>query len=216
MIRFQRQARLNAMGSPSITRKAMRMSLFVAAFAGAAHSHSARSADLSYVRLLKAELMAHDSASEVLGRWCASHHLAEPPVIRALQNPTVTKPADNRIRGLLRLTAGEPVRYRRVSLVCGAHVLSNADNWYVPDRLTPEMNRQLDSTNTPFGLVVKPLDYHRVRFAPAKPPPPDQSTTDEHEVLRNEALLIMAAGLPFSFVVETYTPEVLVVSPSHR
>ena len=32
----------------------------------------------------------------------------------------------------------EPVAYRHVRLRCGDHVLSEADNWYVPSRLTPE------------------------------------------------------------------------------
>ena len=40
-------------------------------------------------------------------------------------------------------------------------MLSVADNWYVPSRLTPDMNRLLDDTQTPFGKVVLPLKPHR-------------------------------------------------------
>lgn len=44
---------------------------------------------------------------------------------------------------------------------CGVHVLSEADNWYVPARLTDEMNRLLAETRTPFGRVVEPLEPYR-------------------------------------------------------
>jgi hypothetical protein len=57
--------------------------------------------------------------------------------------------------------ATELLRFRRVELRCGVHVLSIADNWYVPARLTTEMNHLLDGGETPFGKVVRPLHPHR-------------------------------------------------------
>jgi hypothetical protein len=48
-----------------------------------------------------------------------------------------------------------------MQLFCGDKLLSEADNWYVPGRLTPEMNRLLDQTDTPFGRAVKDLDFQR-------------------------------------------------------
>jgi hypothetical protein len=45
---------------------------------------------------------------------------------------------------LLGVSPSVAVRYRRVRLRCGAYVLSEADNWYVPARLTDDMNRLLD------------------------------------------------------------------------
>jgi chorismate-pyruvate lyase len=68
-------------------------------------------------------------------------------------------------RSDLQVSAEEPIRYRRVELRCGTHVLSIADNWYVPSRLTSEMNQMLDSTQTPFGKVVLPLHPHRTTLA---------------------------------------------------
>ena len=64
-------------------------------------------------------------------------------------------------RRLLGVPPGEPVRYRHVRLVCGDKLLSEADNWYVPARLTPEMNRLLDETDTPFGRVIRDLNFRR-------------------------------------------------------
>src|SRR5262249_23135272 len=46
-------------------------------------------------------------------------------------------------------------------LRCGELVLSEADNWYVPARLTPEMNRLLETTDTPFGVAVQSLHFQR-------------------------------------------------------
>lgn len=46
-------------------------------------------------------------------------------------------------------------------MLCGALVLSEADNWYVPGRLTPEMSKLLDTTDLPFGRVVQTLHFQR-------------------------------------------------------
>src|SRR6185295_18779945 len=57
------------------------------------------------------------------------------------------------------------VKYRHVQLVCGDQVLSEADNWYVPSRLTPEMNRILETTAIPFGKAVSDLEPYRQTYA---------------------------------------------------
>ncbi len=74
------------------------------------------------------------------------------------------KPLSREQRKRLRLGDDEPVKYRRVALACGDHILSEADNWYVPARLTPEMNRLLETTDTPFGRVVQSLQPTREEF----------------------------------------------------
>jgi hypothetical protein len=48
-----------------------------------------------------------------------------------------------------------------VRLICGDHILSEADNWYVPARPSPEMNRVLDKTDTAFGRAVQTLNFRR-------------------------------------------------------
>jgi len=159
------------------------------------------------VQALNAQLLAHDSATAVLQQWCADHRLAEPPVIVARRQPA-EKPADARIRALLHAAPGEEIRYRRVALACGAHVLSNADNWYRPGRLTAAMNAELDSTDHPFGLVVKSLGFHRVRLS-AELLVAQDSTAIPADLLRHRAVLETPDGEPFSLVVETYTAQVL-------
>jgi hypothetical protein len=108
--------------------------------------------------------------------------------------------------------------------MCGALVLSEADNWYVPGRLTPEMNQLLDTTDSPFGVVVRALHFQRhtlsstllwlplpagwemnatsVRDMIADQPMPSK-------LLEHRAVLTLPDGTPFSEVVETYTGNVL-------
>ncbi|MGI9169393.1 MAG: hypothetical protein ACR2FH_04355 [Caulobacteraceae bacterium] len=161
---------------------------------------------LAAARSLDADLLAHDSATATLARRCAARRLADPSCLRAIRIAGV-KPADREVRALLAARPGERVRYRHVRLACGSHVFSDADNWYLPARLGPAMNRALETSDAPFGAVVAPLAFHRRRLE-AKvlidpsgrgPPPP--------YILRHRAVLITGAGVPFSVVVERYTRE---------
>ena len=187
-------------------------------------SLTARLEALAVLQTLNAELLSHDSATLTLDRWCAAHRLASPARIIAERVDAAHQAPTDEQRQLLGADATEPIRYRRVRLVCGGHVLSEADNWYVPARLTPEMNRVLDTTDTAFGRAVQALDFRR-RTLSAKllwSPLPDgwemgaplperrgATLTIPHEVLEHRALLKLPDGTPFSEVVETYTGEVL-------
>ena len=124
----------------------------------------ARLEALALIESLNAEILSSSSATLTLEHWCRDHALADPPQILAHRVDVPTAPAaspSTEVRSDLQVSAQDPVRYRRVELTCGAHVLSVAENWYVPSRLTPEMNRLLDETQTPFGKVVLPLKPHR-------------------------------------------------------
>ncbi|MBV8592666.1 MAG: hypothetical protein JOZ27_00025 [Caulobacteraceae bacterium] len=146
------------------------------------------------VRALDAELLRGDSATVVLQRRCAARHPGEAPTIRAIRLATVQKPPPPEATRIL----GGGLRYRRVHLACGNEILSEADNWYAPSRLTPEMNGALETTDTPFGIVVRPLGFHRRRLK-------DETLAGPAEVLRHAAVLVDRSGRPFAFVEETYT-----------
>ena len=151
---------------------------------------------------LQADLLGPHSATEVLTQWCGDLGLATPPVVKALVVHGEDKKAGPEMRALLQADRGTPVRYRRVQLTCGGHVLSEADNWYRPDRLTVAMNRELDTTDTSFGTVVRPLNFRRKTLAIG---PMDQAQA----VLQVRALLLTGAGVPFSLVVERYSRELV-------
>src|SRR6202051_4904400 len=124
-------------------------------------SFVARVEALAVLQTLNADLLSHGSATLTLERWCDAHRLASPPRIVALRVPDVDKPPTPEQRRELAIAPTDPVRYRRVKLMCGPLVLSEADNWYVPGRLTSEMNKLLDTTDSPFGVIVRALHFQR-------------------------------------------------------
>jgi chorismate-pyruvate lyase len=126
---------------------------------------TSRLASLALIQTLNAELLASNSATLTLQQWCAEHHLAEKPEIVAHRIDPDSQAPSATPREHLQVSAHELVRYRRVELSCGEHVLSVAENWYVPGRLTQEMNRLLATTQTPFGIVVRALSPHRETIA---------------------------------------------------
>jgi hypothetical protein len=182
-------------------------------FTAGAAAPAARSGDPptvagSSLEAFERALDSHDSATEVLRAWCGDHRMADPPVIRAVRDRKVDKPAGAEVRRLLRATPGEPIRYRRVVLMCGVHALSEADNWYRPRQLTGAMNVSLDTTDTPFGVVVRPLGFHRVRLAPGPVPDRLGPGAGARSVVLRRALLVTPGGSPFSLVAETYSSEI--------
>jgi hypothetical protein len=148
---------------------------------------------------LRADLTGGASATQVLTQWCGTLGYAATPVVRAVRDRT-DNPATAQIRALLKAGANETIGYRRVKLTCGDHVLSEADNWYVPSRLTPDMNKTLDTTDTSFGTVVRPLNFHRRTLE-------TMAVKDPHTILRVRALLLTPNDAPFSLVVENYTSD---------
>ena len=179
---------------------------------------------LALLETLNADLLSHDSATLTLERWCGVHHLATPARIVAERVTGVERPPSPAQRLELGVTPTEPVRYRHVRLRCGAVVLSEAHNWYVPGRLTPAMNTLLDTTDTPFGKVAQALHFHRRTLSSTllwSPLPEGWETNPSAasagamelrvpaEVLEHRALLTLPDGTPFSEVVETYSGNVL-------
>ena len=174
------------------------------------------------LQALNAELLSHDSATAVLQALCDRRAPGVKITARLASDPP--DPDDTAAaRADLGVGPDEPVRYRRVDLACGDEVLSNAENWYLPSRLTPEMNRALDETRTPFGVVVGPLKFRRHNlsteflFEPLpsgweREPPAtyDSLPSPPPHVLRHRATLATPDGRPFSLVVESYTEAALV------
>jgi len=184
-----------------------------------------RTQALAELQTLNAQLLSHPSATLTLEQWCSAHHLAADPRVIANRVHGADKPLPEGARSLLGIGPDEPVRYRRVALSCGGVVLSDADNWYVPARLTEAMNQQLDHSDVPFGKVVQPLHFRRQTLsaellwsplpqhwdsgAPLPPPSGEPLAIPEH-VLEHRAVLYTGDNQPFSLVVESYTNRVLV------
>jgi chorismate-pyruvate lyase len=181
---------------------------------------------LALLQSLNGEILAGSSATRTLEEWCGEHHMADDPKIVAVRVPDVRKePTAEQLQRLGVHDASE-VRYRRVELRCGTHMLSKADNWYVPARLTPEMNALLETTGTPFGKAVQPLRPYRRTVAVTMLWTPLPRGWEQRkrprfrcfrrrtlaipdDVFRHRAVLYTEGHVPFSEVVETYQSEVL-------
>lgn len=155
---------------------------------------------------LEATLAAQDSATAGLGQVCAARHLADPATISAtlVKGQDALPPPD--LDDTLKLTEDQEAGYRHVRLSCGGKVLSEAHNWYAPQRLTPAMNKVLDTTDTPFGKAVMALNFRRERLGAIEGAAPG---CPRDTVLSHRALLRLPDGAPLALVVECYTPATL-------
>ncbi len=147
------------------------------------------------IEALNQALLAGGSATETLERWCAG------PVV-AVRVAGPDRPPDAATYAML---GAVPVRFRQVHLRGGGLLLSEAENWYVPSRLTPAMNAALDTTDVPFGRVVEPLGCHRRTLEAVI------LADGGAFVLRHHAVLVRPDGLAVCVVRELYTREA--VSP---
>jgi chorismate-pyruvate lyase len=163
---------------------------------------------LAAMRALNAELLGSRSATQTLERWCGDHHLAVEPTIVAHLMKGVEKQADAGQRQHLQVASAGEVKYRRVQLQCGTRVLSEADNWYVPGRLTADMNRLLETTETPFGTVVRPLEPTRQTLAVTMFWR-DETQPVPAELFAHRAVLYTRDHVPFSEVYEVYQRAIL-------
>ena len=200
--------------------------LLVAAIAAPAEAPSPYVQRLRWqaqIQTLNADLLSHNSATGVLQSLCDRREPSAPR-IRARRTEVTDPPEQmDEVRRALSARPTEPVKHRRVELTCADVVLSRADNWYLPGRLTPRMNAALDKTDTPFGVVVQELGFQRrtlsatLLFEPlpagwARQPAAalGEPVSVPPEVLRHRAVLQTSYGRAFSLLVETYTDAVLV------
>ena len=147
-------------------------------------------------------LAAQDSATAALGGWCAAQGLASPATITATPVLGGERVVPTDVPGLLALPTGQRLGYRHVRLACGSKVLSEAHNWYARERLTAEMNRVLDETDTPFGKAVAALHFTRQRLGEARGA---RFGCPHGTVLSHRARLVLPEGQPLAVVVECYT-----------
>lgn len=178
---------------------------------------------LALIETLNGRLLAGASATATLEKWCADHHMAQTPKIVARRVPGPERAPDAKTRERLQVAPDEPVKYRHVELVCGDHVLSEADNWYVPSRLPPETNRLLETGDTPFGKAIQSLHPYRrtieahILWTPLpegwETTPaganPDAPAPVPRNIIEHRAVVFAADQTPLSEVDERYTRETL-------
>jgi len=177
---------------------------------------------LALMQTLSAEILASRSATFTLERWCIDHRLAgtaEPKIVARLISGG-DKPATLEQRERLQVAPGDEIKFRRVQLLCGDRVFSEADNWYVPSRLTAAMNQLLETTTTPFGKAVQDLKPYRRTFGATvlwwpvpegweikpmvEPGDAAKRLWIPDSLFEHRAVLYTGSGTPFSEVDEVY------------
>lgn len=91
----------------------------------------------------------------------------------------------------------ETVSYRSVRLMHGDTILSEAEIWFVPSRLDPEMATALAETDQPFGSVIRALAPTRLTLSVERP-------EAGAAVLRIRALVLDGEGRALAEVSEAY------------
>jgi N-acyl-D-amino-acid deacylase len=191
-------------------------------------TYQARVEALALMQTLNAEILASRSATRSLEAWCRDRGLADDPSIAAYgERGAMKAPSTDQLQRL-QVTNATELRYRRVRLSCGTKVLSEADNWYVPSRLTPAMNTALETTDAPFGRVVAPLEPYRrtldmrVLWSPlpaqwrrgAAVASAGGALAIPSALFEHRAVLYTRDHTPFSEVVETYQRDILGAPPA--
>lgn len=152
-------------------------------------------ARLAPLAALSDRLLAARSATRALEAWCAEHGIGD-GAVRVQVVPAPPLPPDAETLELLCAAPGEVPQHRRVVLVRGTVALSEAENWYLPQRLPPAMCHVLETTDLPFGVVVEPLQPTRrtLRVEPGA------------EGLLLRAVVLREGERPIAVVHERYLP----------
>lgn len=154
------------------------------------------------VAAFEANLAAHASATRALSQWCKLRGI-DPEgqiTVQFVRDADLAAPAD--LRAILDISAEEPLGYRHVRLLCAGAVLSEAHNWFVPARLTAEMNHELAESSVPFGTIAAGLAFSREPIASARHGDPG---CPAGAISTHRALLRLPDGQPLALVAECYT-----------
>lgn len=158
--------------------------------------------EMTPIDRLNADLLASPTATAVLERRCAALGLVHPARVHAMVDRGRVSASQSPSYRRLKVRRDDVLGYRQVRLMCGAIVLSEATNWYVPGRLTPQMNAALDGGDVPFGRVVLPLRPYRRTLSTWVATP--GRIPVEGDVVRHRALVLDGGGRPLAEVVERY------------
>jgi hypothetical protein len=174
---------------------------------------------------LNVKLLTSDSEKQTLERWCVSHRLVQNPQIaieRVLDAEELPTDAQRRI---LASSAKEPVRHRKVRVLCGSAVLLEADGWYLPSRVSPQVSAVIEGTEFPFETAVQIVHFRRRILSATLLWPqlpelweggPEEGVTEPQAIrplpahlLTHHVLVMLPDGTPFGEVQENYTGGVL-------
>ncbi len=149
------------------------------------------------IESLHAALLAADSATSVLEAFFGAV---------TVQRRAVPPSPNDGLHERLRLSPDDVLRHRAVWLLAGDKTLSQAELWYVANRLPAEQVQRLEESNTPFGRLMKPIGLKRTVLEARLCPAEDECA------LTHRALLTAPSGLPVAEVYERYSKALFATS----
>jgi hypothetical protein len=163
---------------------------------------TARSPIPALIQDLSMRLIAGATATETLLAWCDEHGLSEGPITVEIRQRFAPAIVPDDVLPALKLDPGEGISYRHVQLMRGSLPLAAAENWFVPQRLTADMNEALIGTIVPFGRVVAPLHPFRRTLAAHLP-------SHSEIILLHQAVILSNTGTALAFVKESYSSDLV-------
>ena len=179
------------------------------------------------LQTLNVELLTNDNTERTLGAWCVSHRLSTRPTIATERVSDAEEIPTEVQRKMLAASTKDSVRHIKVRVLCGSVVLLEADNWYLPARISPQWNASIERTEWPLEAAVQTGHFRR-RILSASllwPPLPELKELASGEaqgraqsgavqplparVLAHHLLVLLPDGAPFGEVEENYTGGVL-------
>ena len=148
--------------------------------------------------LLFAHLRAYATATQALTAWCDARfpQSGDRVETHVLETREISPTA---YRGPLQPKASEPLICRRVELRWGKLILSQATNWYFPDRLPGDAARRISETREPFGAAIAGFNPSRRLLSVAAPDPARAG-----KILMCIHALVLCANVEIAEVRETY------------
>ena len=171
------------------------------------------------LRELSDRLLASATATEALEEWCQECGFSSGPITIERRKSGAAFFPDDEALDELKPERHERMAVRRVRLVRGSLGLSEADNWFILDRIPRETRRLLLVSDLPFGTAIRDLRPSRrtyfVRFASA--PPEAGVSPDEYlanlepsaPVLEHMAIVLDGEKRPLAAVSERYLASLL-------
>ncbi|WP_153010545.1 hypothetical protein [Falsirhodobacter sp. alg1] len=97
-------------------------------------------------------LSQHSTASAALVAWCSTRFPDDAPVLRVTvleDRAVMPQEAAPRLGN-----AADAMRFRRVQILWGDMPVSQAVNWYLPNRLPAGVAADLQTSTLPFGVLI--------------------------------------------------------------
>ncbi|WP_207460481.1 hypothetical protein [Azospirillum sp. SYSU D00513] len=156
------------------------------------------------VRQLSDRIVAGRTATGALFIWCNENGISTGAIRAVTLKRRPSHVVGRKIARALNVSLYDAVGYRRVQLLRGEVLLSQASNWFIPSSLPDEIRNTLEHEDLPFGTVVAPLNPFRRTFKVRTLLPIEDRPNSPTPVLEHEAVVYSEAGMPLAFVRERY------------